>query len=152
LKEPESPWTSGAIKEKFAVQNLPPLESPADYEMLSASTRAVRLSSEYRDWFATGDNWLGDRAVLAETADSLRILFPPPGTTLYLDADLPGQGRRMHLRASGPDPLEWHSDSLSLAREDSREIALLVEGRHRITARDPVSGAEARTWIDVRVR
>jgi len=82
----------------------------------------------------------------------LRILIPPPGTTVYLDADLPGQGGRMDLRAAGPDQLEWRSDSLRLDREGAREIARLTEGRHRITVRDPVTGAEARTWIEVRVR
>jgi penicillin-binding protein 1C len=152
LREPEPLWTAGAIREKFIARDLPPVESPDDYETLSTSARAVRLGNKYRDWFATGDNWLGDRAVLSETADALRILFPPPGTTLYLDADLPNQGRRLHLRAAGPDHLEWHSDTLHLAQEGSREIALLTEGHHQITVRDHVSGAEARTWIDVRVR
>ncbi len=152
LRDSATPWPAGAIKEKFAGQNLPIYESPGDYETRSTAAPAVRLGSEYRDWFATGDNWLGDRAVLSETADSLRILFPPPGTMLYLDADLPKQGRRMYLRVAGPDHLEWQSDSLSLAREGSREIALLAEGHHQITVRDPVSGAVARTWIDVRMR
>ncbi len=152
LREPKPLWTTGAIKEKFAAQNLPPLERPNDYEKLSTATQAVRLGGEYRDWFATGDNWLGERAVLSATADTLRILFPPPGTTVYLDADLPAQGGRMNLRAAGPDQLQWHSDSLRLAREGNREIALLTEGRHGISVRDPASGAEARTWIEVRVR
>jgi penicillin-binding protein 1C len=152
LREPEPLWTAGAIQEKFDAQNIPPLESPDDYATLSNSKRAVRLSGEYRDWLATGDNWVGERAVLSGTADSLRIQFPPPGTTLYLDADLPQAGRRMLLRAAGPEPLEWRSDSLSLAREGNREIALLTEGHHCITVRDPASGAEARTWIEVRVR
>ncbi len=152
LKEPEPLWTGDAIQEKFVAQDLPPLEVADDYETVSGPTRAARLRSEYRDWFATGDNWLGDRAVLSETAGAPRILFPPPGTTLYLDADLPGQGRRMYLRAAGPDRLEWQSDSLSLAKENGREIALLTEGQHQITVSDPVSGAKARTWIEVRVR
>jgi penicillin-binding protein 1C len=152
LREPEPLWTSGVIKEKFLAQDLPAIESPEDYERLSAATRAVRLGSEYRDWFSSGDNWLGDRAVLSTTTGTLRILFPPPGTMLYLDADLPQQGRRMYLQAAGPDHLQWQSDSLSLAREGSHEIALLTKGQHQIIVRDPISGAEAKTWIDVRVR
>jgi len=152
LQEPKPRWTGDAIKEKFIAQHLPPFECAEDYATNPPTARAVRLGSEYRDWFATGDNWLGDRAVLSGAADSLRILFPPPGTTLYLDPDLPGQGRRLSFRVAGPDQLEWHSDSLSLARVGDREIALLTEGRHQITVHDPVSGAEARTWIDVRVR
>ena len=143
---------SSAIKEKFLTQNLPPFEISDDYEMLSSSKQAVRLGGEYRDWFATGDNWLGDSAVLSETKSPLRILFPPPGTICYLDADLPDQGRRVFLRASGPTGVEWHSDSLDLEKTDDREMALLTEGRHELTVRDPVSGAEAETWLDVRVR
>jgi len=176
LREPEPLWTAETLQEKFAANQLPPLESPDDYETPATAAHAARLDSkhhdwlvlppgqpgrtglrvrlggEYRDWLATGDNWLGSRAVLSATADSLRILFPPPGTTIYLDADLPGQGGRMDLRAAGPDHLEWRSDSLRLDREGTREIARLTEGRHGITVRDPITGAEARTWIEVRVR
>ena len=176
LREPEPLWTSDALQEKFAADKLSPLESSDDYETGATAAHAVRLDGEhrdrlalspgqpgrtglrvrlggeYRDWLATSDNWLGARAVLSATADSLRILFPPPGTTIYLDADLPGQGGRMDLRAAGPNQLEWRSDSLRLDREGTREIARLTEGRHRITVRDPITGAEARTWIEVRVR
>jgi len=152
LKEPKFLWTSGAIKEKFVAQHLPSFENPDDYVPLSTTNRAVRLGGEYRDWFTTGDNWLGDQAVISAKPDSLQILFPLPGTTLFLDADLPQQGRRMYLRVAGPNHIEWQSDSLSLAREGNREIALLTEGHHQITARDPVSGAEANTWVNVRVR
>ena len=143
---------SDAIREKFLEQNLPPLETPEDYETNFASKQVVRLGGEYRDWFSTGDNWLGDRAVLSETKSPLRILFPPPGTIVYLDADLPDQGRRMFLRASGPNGIEWHSESLDLQKTDDREMVLLTEGRHELTVRDPVSGAKDETWLDVRVR
>ena len=144
----DSAPTTDAIQEKFIATNLPPLESPEDYEIRPA-TRAVRLGSEYRAWLASGDNWLGGRAVLAEDTSPLKILFPPPGTTLYLDADLPGQGRRMTLNAAGPKGVEWHSATLSLATEGQRKIALLTEGRHELEVRDPVSGGVARTWIQV---
>ena len=152
LREPAPLWPAGGLPEKCLADQLPALESPDDYEPAAGATLAVRLGSEYRDWFATGDNGLGNRAVLSAAADSLRILFPPPGTTFYLDPDLPGQGRRLVLRAAGPDHLEWQSDSLSLAREGGREIAWLTAGRHTLTVRDPQSGAAARTWLEVRVR
>ena len=152
LAELATAAASGDITEKFLARNLPPLERADDYQMQSAGIRAVRLGSEFREWFATGDNWLGDLGVLSESVGSLRILFPPPGTTIYLDADLPDQGRRMDLRAAGPDHLVWHSGTLKLIREGDRKIAILSEGRHQISVRDPSSGNEARTWIDVRVR
>jgi hypothetical protein len=37
-----------------------------------------------------------------------------------------------------------------LLPEDRREIALLTEGRHQISVRDPASGISAQTWIEVR--
>ena len=151
-REMDSPPGLGVIREKFLADNLPPLESSSDYEMIGPSKYAVRLGNEYRDWIASGDNWLGDAAVLAKTGGALRIVFPPPGTIVYLDADLPDQGRRLFLRASRSDNVEWRSDSLELAKMGNREIALLTEGRHEVSARDPVSGAEAETWVDVKVR
>lgn len=152
LKKMEALPGLDAVKEKFLVYNLPSLENSSDYEMISPSKYAVRLGNEYRDWFASGDNWLGDAVVLRRTQDPLRILFPPPGTVVYLDADLPDSGRRLFLRASGPANVEWHSDSLNLTNIGRRELAFLKEGHHELSVHDPVSGADAETWIDVRTR
>ena len=152
LKKSEAPPGLDAFKEKFLAYNLPSLENSSDYEMISPSKYAVRLGNEYRDWFVSGDNWLGDAVVLRRAEDPLRILFPPPGTVVYLDGDLPDHGRRLFLRASGPANIEWRSDSLSLTNMGHRELALLKEGRHQLRAHDPVSGDEAETWIDVRAR
>ena len=137
--------SADAIKEKFVANNLPPEES-------SGAPAPVRLGSEYRDWLASGDNWLGNRAVLASESNSLRILFPLPGTTIYLDPDLPQQGRRLCMSAAGAEHLEWQSNSLRLAQDGSRQIALLTEGRHQITVRDPATGDAAQTWINVLAR
>ncbi len=145
LSQAQPPSGSEAIRERFLAANLPPLES-------STAPSAVLLGDEYRDWFASGDNWLGNRAVLAPGKKSLRILFPLPGTTIYLDPDLPQQGRRISMRAEGPEHLEWQSDSLRVARDGSRQVALLTEGRHQISVRDPVTGAAAQTWIRVLAR
>ena len=143
----------GAVREKFIASNLPPLEGPDDYEAVHVYPQpAVRLGNEYRDWLASGDNWLGDTAVLAPTHKDLRILFPPPGTILYLDPDLPQQGGRIVLRNTGSEDVQWESDSLELAREGAHQIALLAEGRHRITVRDPLTGAQAHTWVEVLAR
>ena len=119
---------------------------------LIPATHVVRLGDEYRDWFASQDNCLGNRAVLRENGSPLRILFPPPGTVVYLDPDLPDQGSRLFLRATGPPVIDWRSDSLSFTNMENRKVALLTEGHHQLTARDPVSGAEAQTWLDVRRR
>jgi penicillin-binding protein 1C len=149
LEDLNLPRITDALTEKFIASNLPPLESPDDY---AGPARAVRLGSEYREWFASGDNWLGNRAVIEEGTNALRVLFPQPGTTVYLDSDLPRQGRRIFLRATGLENLQWHSDTLQLAREGGRQTALLSEGRHRLTVRDPLTNTQADTWIDVVLR
>ena len=142
-----------AVREKFLASNLPLLERPADYENSGPHRQpAARLGTEYRDWLASADNWLGDRAVLAPTQSELRILFPPPGTTLYLDPDLPQRGRRIVLRNAGSENVQWQSDSLEVALEGTRPVALLREGRHQITVSDPVTGAHAQTWLEVLAR
>jgi len=142
---PGSPHGPGAL-EKFLVP--PPFEAPGDYD----AAGRVRLGGEYREWLASPDNRLADRAVLAESSAALRILFPPPGTTFYLDPDLPGQGRRVAMRADGPAGLRWRSDSLRIEPEGGRTIARFTEGRHQISVSDPLTGAEAQTWIEVLAR
>ncbi len=149
IKQAEVKSHPDAVKEKFLASSLPEAESSADY---SDSGSKVLLSAEYRDWFASSDNWLAGRAALAPATDTLRILFPLPGTTLYLDADLPQQGRQISLRASGPDNLEWHSASLQFATNGQNQVALLTEGRHELTVRDPAKGTQAHTWIEVLAR
>ena len=142
-----------AIREKFLASNLPPLERPADYEAAGIHRQpAVRLGGEYRDWLASSDNWLGDGAVLAPTHSDLHILFPPPGTILYLDPDLPQRGGRIVLRNAGSENVQWQSDSLEVRREGPRQVALLAEGRHRLAVRDPLTGAQASTWVEVLAR
>ena len=149
----ENPGPAPAVREKFIASNLPPLGSPGDYLPTSAGrSGTVRLSSEYRDWAASCDNSLGDSVAPGAGSESVRILFPPAGTTFYLDPDLPQQGRRIRLRAAGAEPVEWQSDSLQLSLEDGFTIALLSEGRHCLSARDRKSGAVARTWFEVRAR
>jgi penicillin-binding protein 1C len=153
LSQPATRQSQDAIREKFLASNLPPLKSPSDYETTGINRQpAVRLGKEYREWLASGDNWLGDRAALTSVRDSLRILFPVTGTILYLDPDLPQQGRRIRLRADGPDDLQWHSDSLQITQEGNRQIALLTQGRHQLTVRDPLTGTKANTWLDVLMR
>lgn len=152
LRQPVPIWAGESVAEKFLASSLPDLEQEEDYEANPAGAKAVRLGVEYRDWLATGDNWLGDRAVLVEAAGALRILFPPPGTKLFLDPDLPEQGRRLPLHATGDRQLTWQSESLALTREGDQEFAWLRTGRHELSVREAASGAIARTWIDVRAR
>ena len=112
----------------------------------------MRLGGGYREWLASSDNWLGSRAELATAQTSLRILFPPPGTIVYLDPDLPQGGRRLGLRAEGSEHLDWQSDSLRITREGNRQVAVLTEGRHQITVRDSITAAQADTWLEVLAR
>ena len=153
LSQPASLAGPNAVKDKFLATCLPSLESPADYEpAISQHPGAVRLGTEYRDWLTSADNWLGNRASLASAQSPLRVLFPPPGTTLYLDPDLPHQGRRIVLRNSGPRDAQWQSDSLQLTWDGDRQVALLTAGRHQLTVCDPRTGGRAETWVEVLAR
>jgi penicillin-binding protein 1C len=166
LREPPTEHGSEAVKEKFLASNLPPIETPEDYEPPASTEQRVdptpdtrhstlepvRLGPEYRDWLASSDNWLAGRAVLqaGNATNGFRIVSPLPGTVLYLDADLPEQGRRLTLRAAGVENVQWQSDTLEVVREAGRSLALLSPGRHVITARTP--GGEAATWVEVKRR
>jgi penicillin-binding protein 1C len=140
--------TTEYISEKFLSSNLPSSETESDYE-LAGPKKLVRLANEYHDWFASGDNWLAGRAVLVAAPTTLNIEFPPPGTTIYLDRDLPACGGRLGLNALGPENLEWHSDTLQITNTAEHWTALLTQGRHRLTVRSPLTGDHAETWINV---
>src|SRR5207249_2471024 len=109
----------------------------------------VHLSPEYREWFASADNWVMGQAACPATESALRITFPLPGTTFYLDADLPHGGRRLHPQAEGSANLSCRCNTLQFEGEGDRQIALLAEGRHEIFVTDPKKGARAQTWIQV---
>lgn len=135
----------GSVTEKFIAGRLPSPECADDYD----GRGCVRLPVEYRDWLASGDNWLGGRATIAASkrAEGVRLITPLPGTTFYLDPDLPASGRRLPLRAVGCGQVEWRSCSLECRIEHGDAFATMREGRHELTARDPVTGATAQTWI-----
>jgi penicillin-binding protein 1C len=144
------------ITEKFLASNLPPLEAPEDYEPVGSritdhASRPVHLSPEYREWFGSEDNWLLEHAACSAVETALRITFPLPGTTFYLDPDLPHGGRRLLLHAEGSANLDWQCNTLQF-EEGARHVALLAEGRHEIFVVDPKQGARARTWIQVLTR
>jgi penicillin-binding protein 1C len=171
LREVPTGDGGGVVREKFIARNLPEFESASDYEpgrrqatgSVGSQSRGresrwvggcgrVRLADEYREWLASDDNWLGNRAVVVPGQGPLRIVFPLPGTTVYLDPDLPQRGGCVHLRAEGAENLEWRSKTLPITQEGGRQMALLSQGQHELVARDPVSGRETRTWVNVLVR
>ncbi len=137
-----------AVSDRFMAQVLPPANGPGDYD----DAGRVILGPEYREWLAGSDNWLGGRAVLRDTARSLRVTFPLPGTILFLDPDLPDHGRLLYLSAEGAEAAEWSSDSLECRQQGGRSLALLALGRHELTVRDPGTGATRQTWIEVKER
>jgi penicillin-binding protein 1C len=145
------------ITEKFLASYLPLLEAPEDYEPVSSritdhGSRPVRLNAEYREWYASADNWLLEHAACPAAETALRITFPLPGTVFYLDPDLPHGGRQLRLQAEGPQNLRWQSETLQLEHDGIRPIALLAEGRHQIVVSDPKNGQQAQTWIQVVAR
>jgi penicillin-binding protein 1C len=137
-----------AVLEKFLAKNQPAAATAQDYD---AEGRVV-LSAEYAEWAKSGDNWLAGQVTVAEALPTtvVRVVSPLPGATYFLDPDLPDGGRWLPLKAEGPPGLVWESDSLSFRQEGARTSACLVEGRHRLTVRHPVTRGQAETWIVVR--
>jgi penicillin-binding protein 1C len=136
----------GAVREQFLAANLPSAESPDDYD----AQGRVRLSGEYREWCAAADPGQFVVGNSAPGGAALRVVAPLPGTVLYLDPDLPDRGNRLSLKTDGGAGLEWRSDTLRCDTNNGQAFAILQEGRHQITVRDPATGAEAATWILVR--
>ena len=128
------------VREKFLAENLPPTESPADYD----DAGRVQLGDEYAAWFASAENGLADRASVAESG-TLRVIAPAPGTTFIIDPDLPSS-RRVRLVAAGSPDAQWKSDTLRC----EGGTAFLAEGEHRLSVTDPATGARAETWIRVK--
>ncbi|MCX6875522.1 MAG: penicillin-binding protein 1C [Verrucomicrobia bacterium] len=140
--------TAAASREMFIATSLPPEESPGDYD----AQGRIRLGDEYTAWFNSGANWLTDRAVLDESIGTpkLCIVAPSPGSTCVLDPDLPAHGRILPLVANGTSEGVWSSATLEVRNEAGSACAILSEGRHELTVRNPATGETVKTWILVK--
>ena len=145
LAAPLNSSSADCIVEKFVLGRLPPEATPADYD----SQGRIRLGTEYREWLQTSDNWLAGRAVAEDATTALRIVFPLPGTTFYLDPDLPDGGRRIRLRADGSSNATWRSETLRCRTEAGQAVAFLEPGKHRLSVQDPLTGSRCDTWVQV---
>jgi penicillin-binding protein 1C len=128
---------------------LPPVESPADYD----EAGRVRLSSSYGDWLRSSHNWLGTNDVaIADNGfgEKLRLISPLPGTIFFIDPDLPQSSRAIPLRAEGGAELEWRSDSLDCRPGPAGPVALMQEGRHRLSVLSRETGQRTETWVLVK--
>ena len=134
----------GAVMEKFVAGHFPKTESATDYD----ADGRVKLGSEYSEWAVSVDNQLRDRVVL-EDAGRLHLVSPQPGSTFLLDPDVQSSGL-VPLVASGSRHLIWESPTLALREKAGRTFAVAIEGRHELTARDPESGQQVRTWVVVK--
>lgn len=129
----------GCIDEKCL---WPP--DPSRPEDFDTNSRVV-LPNEYAAWLASPQNALGDLVTCAQASSALRVLHPQPGTTYYLDPDLPADSQRIHLRAEAPGKIDWSSETLTIEGDGIR----LRPGRHVLTATDPATGRSEDTWIEV---
>jgi penicillin-binding protein 1C len=141
---PEKSW----MPELFLANHLPAVEAAEDYD----EAGRVRLGPEYSSWLESPDNWLGASVATTASRAALRITFPPAGTTIFLDPDLPAGGRRLEVTASGAHRAKWESETLSFEVEHGRTIAVLEPGKHRLVASDPETGRRDETWVEVKRR
>ncbi|MEI9893342.1 MAG: penicillin-binding protein 1C [Chthoniobacter sp.] len=134
-----------AVREKFLRDHLPPVESPEDYD----ADGRVKLGPEYRAWMESGENGVTTRALCDAQDTTLRLEAPVAGTTYVIDPDLPSS-RWVPVQASGAALAVWESESLHFRERDGRTYAEVREGVHRLSVRDPATGARAETWIRVK--
>lgn len=135
--------TPGAVREFFA--HAPRPLAVSDYD-----TRGrVVLPAEYREWLAGPQNGLGDLVSCAanRTDPAVQILSPAPGTTYYMDPDLPREAQRVVLQTTAATGTNWNSRTLPIEQDGGRTTALLREGRHEISVR--AGPYTASTWIFV---
>ena len=140
---------SGAVRELFSAVALPEQEHTNDYD----GAGRVRLPASYREWLASGDNWIGRGAVVDDTrlsTNRLRVVSPVAGTVFFIDPDLGESGRLIPLRAEGTGALEWACETLSCRAGPGGAWAEMREGRHRLTVRHRESGATAETWVKIK--
>jgi hypothetical protein len=126
--------------------HAPAAARPEEYD---AHGRNV-LPAEYADWLAGPQNNLGNTVVCAQSAAELRILAPGPGSSYFLDGDLPASAQWIALRAEGRGDLEWSSPTLPVQREGGVFRAQMREGRHTLLAREAATGRKVETWIEVK--
>lgn len=137
---------AGLVKEKFLRDHLPELETPNDYD----ERGRVKLGAEYRAWLASTQSNLDGKVALAPAVSGpLRVLSPLPGTTYFLDPDLP-ESDRLPLQGNTRAGVVWESATLRCTVASGEAFACLTAGQHAITLRDPVTGARAETWIVVK--
>lgn len=132
------------IKERFLAEELPPVESAADYD----TAGRVRLGAEFAQWAASGDNQLRGRVVV-EGNTGLHLVSPAPGSTFLIDPDVPTTAF-VPLVATGAEQPTWTSPSLQVTTRDGKPFAQAVEGEHQLTVRDAQTGKTLSTWIKVR--
>lgn len=134
-----------AVREKFLRDRLPPVESTEDYD----AEGRVKLGPEYRGWMKSGENGMASRASCDAQDTTLHVEVPVAGTTYVIDPDFPSS-RFVPVQASGVARAVWESDSLEFCERDGRTYVEVSEGMHRLSARDPATGARAETWIYVK--
>ncbi|HEX8679862.1 MAG TPA: penicillin-binding protein 1C [Chthoniobacterales bacterium] len=133
------------VPETFVSGQLPPAESPDDYD----ADGRTRLPNEYAEWFASAENCVRESAVLAPTAADLRIISPLAGSSYLIDPDIRSSGR-IPLLASGGIELRWASESLQVGRDDGGEFAVACEGEHTVVVTESATGRSAEVRIVVR--
>ena len=146
LLGPQSPAVRQSYSEWLPVDRLPPVATAADYE---PRTGRAWLSTMYKDWVKTKDNWLSSlvACAAADAAAAFRISQPVNGLVIRLDPDLP-KDQRLVLQAVPNDQVAWFSPTLSIERNGSQTMAALRPGEHSIQATR--HGQKARVRITVK--
>ena len=146
ILSPDHPRYPQAISVYTPTTSTPLLASDEDYK-----DGKVYLDNRYDQWLAKHPNkpFLSNK--FNEQIPNLRILSPSNRTTFLLDPDLPSKGNRLELKANTNNALIWKSETLEIEYPTGRSpVAILTEGEHEITIKDPHTQQKAKVTITVK--
>ncbi|MGI8438551.1 MAG: penicillin-binding transpeptidase domain-containing protein [Chthoniobacterales bacterium] len=131
------------VREKFLADHLPPSETPNDYD----AEGRVQLGAEYAQWYASAENSLRERIVVATDRSPLRITSPLAGSVYLIGPDVRSSAQ-IPLLAAG-EGLSWTSDSLRCLDVNGRTVAIATEGEHRIQVTETKTGRSAEVRVTI---
>ncbi|MGI8435594.1 MAG: penicillin-binding protein 1C [Chthoniobacterales bacterium] len=132
------------VTEKFLADHLPASETPNDYD----AEGRVQLGAEYAQWYASAENSLRKRTVVATDRSPVRITSPLADSVYLIDPDVRSSAQ-IPLLAAG-EGLTWTSASLRCLDVNGHTVAIATEGEHRIQVTETKTGRSAEVRVTIR--
>ncbi|KAF0181051.1 MAG: penicillin-binding protein 1C [Nitrospirae bacterium] len=72
----------------------------------------------------------------AEESGRPRIIYPPDGTIIALDPDIPSDNQALFFRSSGSGDFHWHLNNLQIAGAEQRVLWKPEEGKYLLAVKN----------------